>query len=475
MPSEIEKIKINKKTVGFFRFKKLNGKYLITNDFGYYIFLTPAQFKKFLAGDSNQELEEKGFIKNNFNLDKLMERYLSRNASVLIGPSLHIMVITLRCNFKCIYCQASSRPMEEEKYDMSKNTAKQAVDLAFQSPSPAINIEFQGGEPLVNWPVVKFIAEYARKKNETAKKQLLMSLVTNLTLMSEERFNFLLKNKVSICTSLDGPEKIHNRNRPWAKGNSYKATTDWIRKIQRFEKKKEKEGEKMYHLSALLTLSRFSLPYPKEIIDEYLKWGFDGIHIRPLSYLGASGVLKNTIGYSAEEFLDFWKKAMDYIISINLKGKLFSERGARIMLQKILTDQDTGFLDLRSPCGAAIGQVLYDYDGKIYTCDEGRMLKGDTFMIGDANKDNYQKIISNDKIKTMITASTLENLTCDNCAYKPYCGVCPVINYALYGNLFPQISNTDWCKTHRGMLDYLFDKIENKKIKEEVFDKWLEK
>jgi radical SAM protein with 4Fe4S-binding SPASM domain len=293
--------------------------------------------------------------------------------------------------------------------------------------------------------------------------------------MSEEKFDFLLKNKVSICTSLDGPEKIHNRNRPWAKGNSYKATTDWIRKIQRFEKKKEKEGEKMYHLSALLTLSRFSLPYPKEIIDEYLKWGFDGIHIRPLSYLGASGVLKNTIGYSAEEFLDFWKKAMDYIISINLKGKLFSERGARIMLQKILTDQDTGFLDLRSPCGAAIGQVLYDYDGKIYTCDEGRMLKGDTFMIGDANKDNYQKIISNDKIKTMITASTLENLTCDYCAYKPYCGVCPVINYALYGNLFPQISNTDWCKTHRGMLDYLFDKIENKKIKEEVFDKWLEK
>jgi len=475
MSSEIEKIKINKKTVGFFRFKKLNDKYLITNDFGYYIFLTPSRFKKFLAGDSNQELEEKGFIKNNFNLDKLMARYLSRNASMLIGPSLHIMVVTLRCNFNCIYCQASSRPMEEKKYDMQKNTAKRAVDLAFQSPSPAINIEFQGGEPLVNWPVVKFIVEYARKKNETAKKQLLMSLVTNLTLMSEEKFDFLIKNKVSICTSLDGPEKIHNRNRPWAKGNSYKATTDWIRKIQEFEKKKEKEGEKMYHLSALLTLSRFSLSYPKEIIDEYLKWGFGGMHIRPLSYLGASGVLKDTIGYSAEEFLDFWKKAMDYIISINLKGKSFSERGARIMLQKILTDKDTGFLDLRSPCGAAIGQMLYDYDGKIYTCDEGRMLKSDTFMIGDSNKDSYQKIISNDKIKTMITASTLENLTCDNCAYKPYCGVCPVINYALYGNLFPQISNTDWCKTHRGMLDYLFDKIENKKIKEEVFDKWLEK
>ena len=475
MPLELEKIKINKKTVGFFRFKKLNDKYLLTNDFGYHIFLTPSQFKKFLAGDSNQELKEKGFIKNSFDLDKLMARYLSRNATILIGPSLHILVVTLRCNFKCIYCQASSQPMEEKKYDMQKDTAKRAVDLAFQSPSPAINIEFQGGEPLVNWPVVKFIVEYARKKNETEKKQLLMSLVSNFRLMSKEKLNFLIKNKVSLCTSLDGPEKIHNKNRPWPKGNSYKITTDWIKKIQGVERKKEKEGEKIYHLSALLTLSRFSLPYPKEIIDEYIKWGFRGTHIRPLSYLGLSGTLKDIIGYSAEEFLDFWKKVMDYIISINLKGKLFSERGARIMLQKILTDQDGGYLDLRSPCGAAIGQVVYNYDGKIYTCDEGRMLKDDAFMIGDVSKDKYQKIISNDKIKTMITASTLENLTCDYCVYKPYCGVCPVINYALYGNIFPQMPNTDWCKTHKGMLDYLFDKIENKKIKEEVFDKWLEK
>ena len=473
MPSQIEKFKINKKTVGFFRFKKLNDKYLLTNDFGHYVFLTPPQFKKFLAGDTNQELEEKGFIKNNFNLDKLMERYLSRNANTLIGPSLHIIVVTLRCNVKCIYCQASSRPMEEKKYDMQKSTAKRAVDLAFQSPSPAINIEFQGGEPLVNWPVVKFIVEYARKKNETEKKQLIMSLVSNFVLMSEEKFNFFVENRVSLCTSLDGPEELHNRNRPWPKGNSYKITTDWIKKIQEFEKKKEKEGKKMFHLSSLVTLSRASLSYPKEIIDEYLKWGFKGIYLRPLSYLGASGILKDTIGYSTEEFLDFWKKSMDYIISINLKGKIFPDRGALILLRKILTDEDAGFLDLRSPCGAAIGQVLYNYDGKIYTCDEGRMLKDDTFMIGDVNKDSYQKIMSNDKIKTMITASTLENLTCDNCVYKPYCGVCPVKNYALYGNLFPQILNTDWCKTHRGMLDYLFEKLEDKKIKEEVFEKWV--
>jgi len=464
--------------VNFFRFKKFGQKYLLTNDIGHYIFLTPAQFRDFLSGILNyksaicQELEEKGFIKDNFNSDQAISRYRHRDSNLFYGTTLHIIVVTLGCNFRCIYCQASSRPVEEKGYDMDLNTAKRVVDFIFKSPSPSITIEFQGGEPLVNWPVVKFIVEYARKKNETEKKQLLLSLVSNFSLMSEEKLNFLIKNKVSLCTSLDGPEKIHNKNRPWSGGNSYKITTYWIKKIKELEKKKEKEGEKMYHLSALLTISRFSLSEPKEIIDEYIKWGFKGIHLRPLSYLGLSGIFKNTIGYSAEEFLDFWKTAMDYIISINLKGKFFFERGTRIMLQKILTDQDTGFLDLRSPCGAGIGQVLYNYDGKIYTCDEGRMFKDDTFMIGNINKDGYKKVISNDKIKTMIMASTLENLPCDYCVYKPYCGVCPVLNYSIYGNLFPQLPNTDWCKRQREMFDYLFEKLQNDKIKR-IFEEWV--
>ena len=99
------------------------------------------------------------------------------------------------------------------------------------------------------------------------------------------------------------------------------------------------------------------------------------------------------------------------------------------------------------------------------------MLEDDTFMIGDVMKDNYEKIISHRKVKTMVVASTLDNLACDYCVYKPYCGVCPVLNYALYKNLFPQIINTDWCKVHKAMLDYLFRKLQNKKI-EEVFWRW---
>jgi len=222
-----------------------------------------------------------------------------------------------------------------------------------------------------------------------------------------------------------------------------------------------------------LTVSKFSLKYPKEIVNEYMKLGFRRIHLRPLSFLGLSGKMRDKTGYSVKEFIKFWKKAMDYIISLNLKGKPFLERGSRIMLQKILTDKDPHFLDLMSPCGAALGQqMLYNYDGKVYTCDEGRMIGDDTFVIGNVNKDSYRDMLCHETVKSVCTASLLDNLPCDNCVYKPYCGVCPVLNYALYGDIFTSLADNERCKLHKNMFDYLFKKLENKRIKK-VFESWV--
>jgi len=51
-------------------------------------------------------------------------------------------------------------------------------------------IEFQGGEPLLNWPVVKFIVGYARKKNGFHKKALHFGLISNFSLLEDEHIDF---------------------------------------------------------------------------------------------------------------------------------------------------------------------------------------------------------------------------------------------------------------------------------------------
>jgi len=264
MDKKIGEIKFNSKKVSFCRFGKIGDNYLVTNDIGRYIFLSPDLFKQFMGGslDENskiyQELEQNEFIRDSLDKETLVKRYCQRNSFVFLGPSLHIVVVTLRCNHKCIYCQASSRGLREKGYDMDIATARKVVDTIFCSPSKTITIEFQGGEPLVNWPVVKFIVEYAREKNKIAKKSLFIALVSNFSLLTEEKYKFLAKNKVIFCTSLDGPEELHNKNRPWSGGNSYKVTASWIKKITQ----RQKKDSSLYHLSALLTVSKFSLKYP---------------------------------------------------------------------------------------------------------------------------------------------------------------------------------------------------------------------
>lgn len=483
--SKIKK-QFNSPKPAFFRFKKINKDYLITNDVGDFSFLNNQQFNNFVEnklnkGKAYQELSEKGFIKDNFDWSRAIMRYQKAHTSLFQGTSLHIMVMTLRCDSRCVYCQTSSRPMNGKGFDMDKDTAKKIVDLIFENPSPAINIEFQGGEPLANWPVVKFVVQYARKKETEIKKSLMLTLVSNLHLMTDDKLNFLIDNRVGLCTSLDGPEFLHNLNRPFIGGNSYQDTIKWVEKIKSIEKDRIEQGSPIYQLNALLTISKKSLNYHKEIIDEYLKHKFIGLHLRPLNYLGFAQQTQNEIGYSTLEFLDFWRKSMDYIIDINLSGQKFLERGTVMLLRKILKGEDPGYVDLQSPCGAAIGQMLYNYDGKIYTCDEGRMLENDTFLLEDIKNYKpstqskckfYDKIITGDKVKSVLIASTLDNSSCDYCVYKPYCGVCPVLNFTFYGNLMPPMNNTDWCKRQIGIFDYVFTKLQNKKSAE-VFKSWL--
>jgi len=350
------------------------------------------------------------------------------------------------------------------------------VDTIFDTTSQEITIEFQGGEPLLNFDIIKTIIEYAIEKNKVTNKELYFSLVSNLSKIDEKKMKYLLDKGVLFCTSLDGPQEVHDSNRPFSGNSSYKETIKWMERINK-EYKKRGYDTNLYHVDALMTTTRNSLGHAKEIVDEYVKHGIKVIHIRPLNPLGFAQKTWEKIGYTTEEFLKFYFEVLDYVLELNLKGIEIQERTAALFIIKMITDRDPNFLDLRSPCGAGIGQVAYNYDGKIFTCDEARMMYEmgeDLFLLGNAGKDLYVDIMGSPITRSILLASLLDAYPyCEGCALKPYCGICPIINYMEQGDIFGSMEHSSKCKINKAILGYIFNKMHNPSNELlQIFQKW---
>lgn len=449
--------------IGNYRAKKIDDSYFITTDHGSHIILSEEKFRQLkrnnLDGELTKNLEEREIILTKENISEAIRLLRNRNAHIMQGTSLHIVVVTLRCNMNCIYCHASSKGENEKNLDMDKDTGEKTIDFIFQTTSNDITIEFQGGEPLLNWDVIKHMTDYAKKKNEIAKKNLQITLVTNFSKMDDDKLSYMIEKDMLISTSLDGPKALHDSNRIYVKGSNHEQVTYWLGRIAEEYKKKSMTHREV---GALVTLTKESLNYPKEIIDEYVRLGLRKIHLRFLNNLGIAKQSWSHIMYSAEEYMDFWKKSVEYVEELNKKGIDIGERMVEIMTHKMLNEYDPNYLDLRSPCGAATGQLVYNYDGKIYTCDEARMIGDDLFLLGNVQEDNYKDIVTSDKACAVTAASINDQYVCNDCAYKPYCGICPVCNYAEQGSVIGKIPQTDRCKIYMYQFDWI---VKNKIIK----------
>ena len=274
---------------------------------------------------------------------------------------------------------------------------------------------------------------------------------------------------------------VHNFNRTFNEGNSFEQVTHWIKRInEEYVKRGVKNAVGEYQkVWALLTVTKKTLPYYKEVIDTYVELGLDGVFLRPLNPYGFAAADIKSLGYSMDEFIEFYTHSMEYILELNKKGIGFREQLSSIYLAKILTADDPNFLDERSPCGACIGQVAYNYDGKIYSCDEGRMLGrmgiNDFQMseVTDNPQETYQNMIESDTTKIMVQSSTLDWLPgYSDDVYKPYIGVCPIHSYKTTGNIYPIYATDQKRKLWVAVLDYLFKKLKNKDDVK-IFDKWL--
>ncbi len=448
------------------RTRKMREGILLVADQGGWTYLTKESYKKFLRHELDEKLEkileETGIILTEENIKKVMETTLSKKKFLDYPTGLHIVLPTLRCNHQCIYCHSASRIGKEGEYDMTIETARKTVDFIFSTKAKSLKIEYQGGDALLNKKALKEFFYYGTKKAKETGKKVKFSLVTNTTLLDQEMINWIKENKIGLTTSLDGPKEVHDKNRQYIGGAG--TYDDVVKNIKRCK-------EQGINIGALMVTTRHSLTKAKEIIDEYIRLGFRSIQLKYIDKIGFAEEQWKEAGYTAEEYLKFWKEAMEYIIQKNKEGTRIIERITQIFLRKIITPKDPGFLDLRNPCGIALGQIAYNYNGDIYSCDEGRGF--DIFKLGNVYKTTFEEYSKSKQTQALVEASILETQYCDTCVYKPYCGQCPVLNYAEQRNLIPKLAKSNRCKVLKAQFDWIFDKLIFDKEARNILTSWV--
>lgn len=462
-----------------FRFLRIeDDRALVVNEAGEFHTLSNAALSQFVAhalpptSEDFLDLKAKHFLYDNDSLvpfELLTAKYRSKKSFLDGFTSLHIFVVSLRCEHSCHYCQVSRVSADRTRYDMSEETARRALELVFRSPAPRLKIELQGGEPLLHFERVRQIITDARRRADAEGRVVDFVVTTNLALLDDQMLSFFREQNVFLSTSLDGPEDLHNANRPRPGNDSYARTVEGI---QRARAVLGADG-----VAALMTTTRASLQHPEAIVDEYARLGFTSLFLRPLSPYGFALRSARTTGYSMREFLEFYVRALDKILALNANGTYLAESYAQMLLTRILTPFATGYVDLQSPAGAGIGAVVYNYDGDVYASDESRMLAemGDTrFRLGNVHRDSYEAIFGGETLRTIVAASVAESIPgCADCAFLPWCGSDPVHHYATTGDLVPHVPTSDFHEKNFFIIRHLLSLHERDARTRRIFWSWV--
>lgn len=458
-----------------FNFRQLDDEYLVTSLTGDFEFLNLEQLKQVVYTPNDLEenlrlrLKSKFFFLSNDAMGSkrlLASRLHQKKSTVLLGTSLHIIVPTLQCEHSCSYCQVS-RSLDGEHHTMSYEDLIKSCSTVFETTAQNITVEFQGGDPLIKFELVKLAIGEITRLNQKYNKNIRFVVTSTLHQLDDSMCQFFKEHQVYLSTSIDGQPTLHNQNRPIKGRNAYEKTLDGLKLARKYL------GNDA--ISALMTTTKYSLAYPEAIIDHYVELGFHEIFIRSLSDYGFAKKNAQRLSYTNKEFIAFYQKALDRVIYWNKQGYPLVEVNASILLNKVLSPYDSGYVDLQSPTGAGLGAIVYNYDGFVYPSDESRMIAeiGDTSLRLGKIGDSLLELLNSSIQKALVEYSlNFINPTCRECVYQPYCGLDPVSNYNEFGTFNPPIYLTHHCEKYKSLFDLIFKKFRTDEYFSELAMSW---
>jgi sulfatase maturation enzyme AslB (radical SAM superfamily) len=289
---------------------------------------------------------------------------------------------------------------------------------------------------------------------------------TNLALLSDDVLEFCGDHNILISTSLDGPADLHNKNRPRPGGDSYQRTIAGIRRAR----------EKLGHdrVGALMTTTAASLSRAKDIVDEYVTQGFDGIFLRPLSPYGFAIKTKTYQGYRSDTWNRFYFDGLAYILDLNRQGVPFTEYYAQTIVTKMLAPFSTRYVDLQA---RRHRHQCHRLQLRWRCVPQMRADVGDghkNFRLGNVHQDSYEQIMLSDQLLEPLEQSFLGSVPmCSECAFEPYCGADPVFHFGTQGDYVGRKPESEFCNRNMAIFRHLIQLMRTDESARDIFRRWV--
>jgi len=322
-----------------------------------------------------QMLIENGFFQSSnsykFEKNKAIKNLIKHNSRSIQ------LLITSKCNLKCKYCYERSNEFHSDDL-MDENQIKTVINYLLKRGEKRknLNVNFFGCEPLLNFKLIKFAVEYAKKSTN---KNITFTITTNGTLLNKTTAEFLAKHEFGVMVSLDGPREQNDLFRvdKHNKGNYHKVKRGINLLLEEQKKLKVKP------LIIRSTLTSANLNY--SLVYNHFKTQFKHARIGIGSTFGTA-YQKNYWDITKKDKEQYEKNQLDLLHDIEIN---FSDENPIVQALKNLHQYILKPSFKNKICGVGRNMIAITPTGDLYPCHRYVGMKN--WILGNINNGGLNK------------------------------------------------------------------------------------
>lgn len=372
------------------------------------------------------DLYSKGYFKAIY--PEIIEHELTPYAKDYLNKRLQgvTLQVTQNCNFRCRYCSFSGNGYFDRKHTgmrMSENVAIKSIDFLKKKSVDLqkVRVGFYGGEPLLEFELIKTVVDYAKKI--MPEKEILFTMTTNLSILTEEMLKFIVENDFELAVSLDGSKEYHDRYRRFAVDGSGTFETVY-HKLEQIYVSFPNYFETKLSISAVIDGDE-----KVNEIQDFFNQGFLSKARVNFSALDSSKTdLKKSPtqeffrSYSENIFKSLINNYFQNEQNVRRKNEvLFSSSGDYDELIKSLA-RKTSLRQIHhaGPCVPGHSKMLVTVNGDIFTCEKASD-NSDNMRIG-----NIETELDYNKIYRLLNVGKITEEECKKCWAIRFCSACAI-------------------------------------------------